>query len=62
MKKISLNLTQKQWFQVIEGLDETGGFLTKMPKTVSGYLKHRAHGRKLLALAESLRNKLKGKL
>lgn len=60
--KISLALTQKQWFQIIEGLDEGGAMQTKMPKTVLGYAKDRANGRKLLALAKNLRKKLEGKI
>lgn len=57
MKKHTLTLTERQWFQIIEGLDETGLAQAKTVP-VRGNGKHRKNGRKLLALAEVLRNKL----
>lgn len=62
MKKINLSLTKRQWFQIIEGLDETGREQTNLSGKTPGFAKTRANGRKLLALAENLRKKLKGKI
>ena len=61
-KRIALTLTTDQWFMTIEGLDNEGLHFKNTPKSINNYAKHRAHGRKMLALAKSLRRKLKGKL
>lgn len=60
-KAIELKLTELEWFQIMEGLYNEGHRQQSL-MPIRGNGKHRANGRKLLALEAKLRRKLQDKL